>query len=140
MSSVAAGVLVIGNGPLINLSGVLLSPDEAMNRVTLAWASILPPAFGFTALAVLLSVTSKNSLVGVGAPVVIGLTMQLAALMDGPEVIRRLLISSSFVAWHGLVAEPSYYRPLFDGTIVSTVYLVACLTFTYIRLRQRDLG
>jgi ABC-2 type transport system permease protein len=140
VSSVAAGVLVIGYGPLINLSGMLLSPDEAMSRVTLAWASILPPAFGFTAFAVLLSVTSRNSLVGVGVPVVIGLTMQLAALMDGPEVIRRLLITSSFVAWHGLLAEPPYYRPLLDGTIVSTVYLVACLALAYARLRHRDLG
>src|SRR5262245_55116846 len=47
-SSIAAGVMIIGTQPIINLSGVPLAPGAALNRVALAWISVLPPAFAFT--------------------------------------------------------------------------------------------
>src|SRR6185295_15979334 len=68
VSSVAAGVLVVGPQPLINLSGTLLPSAQALIRVALAWASVLPPAFAFTALAVLLSVATRSSAAGIGLP------------------------------------------------------------------------
>lgn len=139
-SSIAAGVTIIGTAPVIDLSGTLRPSGEAFQRVALAWASVLPPAFGFTALAVLLSVTSRNSLVGVGLPVVVGLTMQLLAFIDSPEVIRRLMITSAFGAWHGLFTEPSFYRPLVHGTLVSGFYFAVCLVIAYNRLRRRDIA
>lgn len=139
-SSLAAGLLVIGGQPLIDLSGVLRPPDQAVARVTLAWASVLPSAVGFTALAVLASVATRSSAAGIGLPVVIALTMQLYALVDGPEAIRRSLITSGFGAWHGLLAEPSYYGPIADGAIVSGLYLAVCLAIAYRMLQHRDIG
>jgi ABC-2 type transport system permease protein len=138
-SSVAAGVLVVGPGPLINLSGLLPS-TAALTRVVLAWASVLPPALGFTALAVLMSVATRSSAAGIGLPVVAGLTMQLYAFVDGPEVVRRLLITSAFGAWHGLLTEPPFYGPLVHGAAVSGAYLVMCLAIAYGMLRRRDIG
>ena len=140
VSSVAAGVLVIGARPLINLSGILLPSGPALIRVALAWASVLPPAFGFTALAVLLSVATRSSAAGIGLPVIVGLTMQLYAFVDGPEVVRRLLITSAFGAWHGILTEPPFYRPLVHGTMVSAAYLVVCLAVAYVMIRRRDIG
>ena len=139
-SSIAAGVLVIGSGPLIDLSGIPLTSDHALPRVALAWASIVAPALAFTAFAVLLSVISRNSVIGVGLPVVIGLVMQLAAMLDGPEVLRRLLITSAFGDWHGLFVQPSYYGPLFDGTVLSSACLVLCLTLAFRHLQRRDIA
>jgi ABC-2 type transport system permease protein len=140
VSSVAAGVLVVGPSSLIDLSGVLLSPAQALVRVTLAWAVVLPPAFGFTALAVLLSVATRSSAAGIGLPVVAGLTMQLYAFVDGPGAVRRLLITSAFEAWHGLLTEPPFYRPLVYGTAVSGIYLAVCLGVAYRMLVRRDIG
>jgi ABC-2 type transport system permease protein len=42
-SSIAAGVLVVGTQPLIDLSGLLLQPADALPRVVAAWASVLLP-------------------------------------------------------------------------------------------------
>jgi ABC-2 type transport system permease protein len=137
-SSVAAGVLVIGTGPLIDLTGVERSPADALMRVTQAWASVVPPILGFTALAVLLSVATRSSAAGIGLPVVIGLVMQLYAFVDGPEVIRYLLITTAFGSWHGLLSQPSYHTPLVYGIAVSTSYLIVCIVFAYHRLRSRD--
>jgi ABC-2 type transport system permease protein len=139
-SSIAAGMLVIGVGPLIDLSGIPLPPGQALNRVVLAWLSIVAPALAFTAFAVLLSVISRNSVIGVGLPVVVGLVLQLAAMLDGPEVFRRLLITSAFGAWHGLFVQPSYYRPLFDGTVLSSACFVLCLALAFRSLRRRDIS
>lgn len=140
LSSIAAGALIIGRQPLIDLTGVLVPPSAALIRVALAWASVLPPAFAFTAIAVLLSVATRSSAAGIGLPVVAGLTMQLYAFVDGPEVVRRLMITSAFGAWHGLLSEPPYYQPLVHGAIVSGAYLVACLASAYCLLRRRDIG
>jgi ABC-2 type transport system permease protein len=140
VSSVAAGVLLIGRAPLIDLSGVLLSPAAALGRIALAWASILPPAFGLTTIAILLSIATRSSAAGVGLPVVVALAMQLCSYLDGPEPLRRLLVTSSFAAWHGLLAHPSYYRPLIDGAVVSAAYGVVCLALAFQLMRQRDIA
>ena len=101
---------------------------------------MLPPALGFTAVAVLVSVATRSSAAGIGLPVVAALTMQLCAFVDGPEAIRRMLLTSSFVAWHGLLAQPAYYGPLIHGTLVSLGYFVICLAIAYRILRRRDIG
>jgi ABC-2 type transport system permease protein len=140
VSSVAAGTLVVGAQPLIDLSGALVPAAQAPVRVALAWASVLPPVFGFTAVAVLLSVATRSSAAGIGLPVVAGLAMQLYTYVDGPEIVHRLLITSAFGAWHGLLTQPPYYRPLIDGATVSGAYVVVCLAVAYRILRRRDIG
>jgi ABC-2 type transport system permease protein len=139
-SSLFAGVLLVGRQPLVDLSGVLLPSAPAFGRVVLAWLSVLPPAFGFTALAVLASVATRSSAAGIGLPVVAGLLMQLCAYMDGPEAVRRLLLGSGFGAWHGLLTEHPYFRPVIDGTIGGGAYAAVCLTLAYRILRHRDIG
>jgi ABC-2 type transport system permease protein len=139
-SSIAAGIFIMGPGSLIDLSGIVRPPDDAWRRVTLAWMSILPAAFTFTALAVLLSVVSRSSIVGIGVPVLAGLTMQLVAMVDGPDMIRRLLITSGFEAWHGLLAAPPFYQPLVRGTFVCALYFAICIATAYDRLRRRDIA
>jgi ABC-2 type transport system permease protein len=139
-SSLAAGLLVIGGQPVIDLTGALVPPDQALTRVALSWASVLPAALAFTALATLLSVVTRSSAAGIGLPVVLGLTMQLVAFIDIPEVARRLLITSAFGGWHGLLSEPAYYQPLVHGTAVSGAYVVVCLIVAFRRLRQRDIA
>jgi len=140
VSSIAAGVLLVGSQPLVDLSGVLLDPAQATTRIALAWASILLPSLGLTATAVLLSIGTRSSVVGIGVPVLASLAMQLAALVDGPEAIRQLMIMSAFGAWHGLLADPPYYGPLIRGTAVSAAYFAVCLATAYGLLRRRDIA
>jgi ABC-2 type transport system permease protein len=138
-SSVIAGFAVVGHQPLIDLSGALLPPGGALASITLAWASVIPPLFALTALAVLISVATRSSTAGIGIPVLVVLIMELAAYVDGPEWIRRLLITSSFGAWHGLLTEAHYYRPLVYGTVVSGVYFAVCVAVAWRILLRRDI-
>jgi ABC-2 type transport system permease protein len=139
-SSIGAGVLVIGYTPVVDLSGVLLQPEQALPRVALAWASVLPPALGFTALGIVLSIATRSSAAGIGLPVVLGLLMQLVAFVDGPEEGRRLLLTHAFGAWHGLLSGPAFHGPLIHGTAVSVIYLIGSLVIAYRLLQRREIG
>jgi ABC-2 type transport system permease protein len=90
-------------------------------------------------MAVLVSVATRSSAAGIGLPVVAGLAMQLAAYVDAPAAARRLLLSSAFDAWHGLLVDQPYYHPLVEGVVVSAVYCGVCLAASYALLRNRDI-
>ena len=139
-SSVASGVLIVGSAPIVDLTGRLLPPAQAVIGVSLAWASVVLPSLGFTALAIALSVGTRSTAAGIGLPVLAALAMQGYSLVDGPELFRRLLITSAFGAWHGLFAEPRYYGPLLHGTLVSGAYVIVCLALAYWMLLRRDIG
>ncbi|MCW2863257.1 MAG: family transporter protein [Actinoallomurus sp.] len=139
LSSLAAGVLLVGRQPLIGLSGTLLTPGHSAVLVLTSWATVLLPVLGFTGLGLLLSVASRSSAVGVGAPVVIGLVMQLASLVNAPSAVRMLLLTTPFGAWHGLFTVRPFYGPLVQGAIVSLVYFVLCVGGAYALLRRRDI-
>jgi ABC-2 type transport system permease protein len=139
VSSLAAGVLLVGRQPLIGLSGTLLQPGHCVVLVLVAWATVLPPVLAFTALGLLLSVASRNSALGVGGPVVIGLALQLASLVNAPEVVRMLLPTTPFGAWHGLFTDPPFHGPLAQGAVVSAVYFVLFVGGAHALLRRRDI-
>jgi ABC-2 type transport system permease protein len=140
ISSIAAGVLVIGSQPIIDLTGAPVPSTQALVRVASAWVTALLPALAFAGLALLVSVGTRSSAAGIGLPVVLGLIMQLVAFVDIPEATRLLLITSAFGSWHGLLSEPAYYSPLIRGATVSGMYLVVCLVVAYRMLRRRDIG
>ena len=139
-SSIGAGVLGMGARPLLDLSGSLESPMQALRHVLLAWMSVLPPVFAFTALAVLVSVATRSGPAGIGGPVLLGLVLQLGAFVDGPEWARRLLLVSAFDAWHGLLDAHPYYGPIAAGAGISSASILVCLILAYALLRRRDIG
>lgn len=127
LSSLVAGVALAGSTPLVGLSGSLLQPGTAAALVLTSWASTVPAVLGFTALACLLSVVSRSSVVGVGGPVVIGLLMQLLSLLGSLGYAANLLLTTAFSSWHGLARSDPYYGPLWQGALVALAWIAACL-------------
>jgi ABC-2 type transport system permease protein len=138
-SSMAAGVLLVGHQPLINLSGVLAEAGDWTWLVPVSWAVVLPPVLVFTALGLLMSVATRNGPAGIAGPVVIGLLLQLGAMVDTPAWVRALLPTTSFEAWHGLLTTPRYTGPLTWNLVVSAGYTVVFLGVAYRLLRRRDM-
>lgn len=138
LSSLAGGLLVVGRQPVVGLSGTLLPADRLTVLVLAAWASTLLPVLGFTALGLLLSIATRNSVVGVGGPVLLGLIMSVLSLLGGLDVVRHLLLTEPFSAWHGLLADPPFYGLLTRGALVSLGYLVVCLGAAWVLFRGRD--
>lgn len=138
LSSLLAGLLLVGRQPLVGLSGEQLSAGRATALVLLAWASVLPPAFGVASIALLLGVLTRSTAVAVAGPVVLTLVMVLLLLVSGLGPVRHLLLASSFVSWHGLFTDPIQLWPLLRGTLVSAVYVGTCLPVAFAVLRGRD--
>jgi ABC-2 type transport system permease protein len=138
-STIASGVLLVGDQPLTGLTGQTIAPGAALWLVTASWASVLAPMLAFTALALLLSVWSRNPAVGIAAPVVIGMVLQLVGSSGGVEAVRPFLLSTPFEAWHGLLAEPRFTGPLVEGAVTSGAWCLLALATAYVVLRRRDI-
>jgi ABC-2 type transport system permease protein len=138
-STIVSSLLLVGHQPLIGLSGQTIQPRAALELVSASWATMLLPMLGFTCLALLFSVWSQNAAVGIAAPVVLGLVMQLVGALGGIETLRPFLLSSPFEAWHGLLAEPRFTGPLWDSVLTSAGWSVVCLAAAFLILRRRDI-
>ena len=138
-STILSSVIIVGHQPLIGLSGQTIPAGTALRLVAASWVTMLPPMLGFTCLAILLSVWSRNSAIGVAAPVVIGMVMQLVGALGGIEAIRPFLLTTGFEAWHGLLTEPRFSGPLAQGLSVSGVWCVASLATAFLIHRRRDI-
>ncbi|WP_148613389.1 ABC transporter permease [Nocardioides rubriscoriae] len=138
-STIAAALLIVGHQPVIGLSGQTVPSASALALVSASWATVLAPTLGFTALAILLSVWSRNPAVGIAAPVVVAMVMQLVGSLGGIEGLRPFLLTTSFESWHGLLTAPRFTGPLVEGVVVCGVWVVVSLTVAYVLLRRRDI-
>lgn len=138
-STIVSSLLIVGHQPLIGLSGQTIPSGTAVRLVAGSWVTMLPPTLGFTCLAILLSVWSRNPAVGIAAPVVIAMVMQLVGSLGGIEVIRPLLLTTPFESWHGLLTQPGFTGPLVGGVLVCALWSLVSLTAAFAMLRRRDI-
>lgn len=139
ITTITASVLVVGHQDLVGLTGQMIPSGTAARLVAFSWATQLAPMLGFTCLAILLSVRSRIPAVGIAAPVVLGMIMQLAGGLGGVSAIRPLLLTTAFESWHGLLAEVPFYAPLITGLVVCAVWCVVCLAGALSTLLRRDI-
>jgi len=137
-SSIAAGLSVVGAQPLVGLGGTVIAPWHAAGLVVAAWGASLAPALGFAAIAIAFSVLTRSSIAGVLGPPVVGLLMQLLALVGNGEIAHTLLLGTAFDGWHGLFAAPAFHRPLELEIAVSVVYALVCLLTARRAFSRRD--
>lgn len=137
-ASLGAG-LALGAHPVIGLAGQLVPTGHAGLLVVQSWALQLPPMIGFAALAILLSIASRNSVVGIGAPVLIGLLFQLLALVNLPSGVRIALLGTAFQAWHGLWVNHPFHAPIWHGLITSAAWFLLCAALAWLIFSRRDI-
>ncbi|GAB3791886.1 ABC transporter permease [Nocardioides ungokensis] len=138
-STIASSVLVGGHQALTGLGGQLIAPSTALKLVGASWLTTIPPTIGFACLAILLSVWSRSSAVGIAAPVVIGMVMQLVGAMGGVEALRPFLLTTPYEAWHGLLSAPRFTGPLVEGLLTTGAWAAVTLAVSFALLRRRDI-
>lgn len=138
-ATLVAGLLS-GTQPIVGLSGQLVPSGRATELVVASWATQLPPVLGFTALAVLLSVVSRNSAIGMGGPVLVGLVLQLLTLVSLPESVQVGLLTTPFTAWHGFWVESPFYGPLREGLVTCAAWFLVCAGVAWVVFRRRTIA
>jgi len=139
VSTTAASVLIVGHQPLTGLTGQVIPSGDALRLVSESWLSMLPATLGFTCLAILLSVWSRNAAVGIAAPVVLGMVMQMVGSLGGVEAIRPFLLTTPYEAWHGLMTAPQFLGPMREGLLACFLWCVVTLGAAFVLLRRRDI-
>lgn len=137
-SSLASGLLLVGDGSLVGLSGNVLSAGRSLVLVAVAWLLCLLPMLAFTSLALLLSVASRNGIVGVVGPALLALVMQLLLLVGAGVWVHLLLPASAFAGWYALFTSHPFYGPLVIACAVSLIWIAACVAAAWLILRRRD--
>jgi ABC-2 type transport system permease protein len=137
-SSAAAGVVVVGNRPLIGLDGHVLAPADAGGKVLTAWVCALAPTLALAAIGLLGSVTLGRSPMGLLLPAVVAFGMQLAQALPLPVAVRVALPGYAFIAWHGLFTSPTQLGPLLISMVVSLLWAIVATVLAYWLFLRRD--
>ena len=138
-STIISSVIVVGHQDLTGLTGQIIGSGTAVWLVISSWALAIGPLIGFTCLAIALSVRSRNPAVGIAAPVVIGMVMQLIGSLGNIEALRPFLLTSPFETWHGLFAQDRFYGPLAIGLATCAAWSAITLATAFVTLRRRDI-
>lgn len=139
VTDLLAGLLA-GTEPVVALGGQVVSAGQAAELVLASWLSVIPPVLGFTALAMFVSIASRNSVVGIGVPVVLTLAFQVITLIALPAWGQRVLLSTPFLAWHGFWEQPAYTGPFLWGLLTCAVWFGACSVGAWLVFRRRTIG
>lgn len=136
--SSTAGVLVVGNRPLIGLDGQTIAPADAAGKVLLAWLCAFAPTLALAAIGLLGSVTLGRSPMGLLLPALAALAMDGAQILPLPVAVRVALPSYGFIAWRGLFTSPAQLGPLLVAIVVSLVWAVVVTGLAYWLFLRRD--
>lgn len=137
-SSLVAGLALVGDDPIIDLSGALVGSRHGTTLVLLSLATQLPMLVGMAALALVVSLVSRSSVLGIAAPVVVGLGCQLVSLADLPPWLREVLPSGGFTAWRMLWTDQAHLRPVVVGAVSGAVLTAVCLGVAAVVFGRRD--
>lgn len=138
-SALLAGLVCVGAQPFVSVGSTLVSPSHAFALVALSWLSVLPPIIGFSAIALCVSILTRNSVLGVVVPVVIGLVFQMYSFLNAWDTVRHVLLNTPMNAWRGLLDHPAYRAPFERGLLVSAGYIIVFLAVGYLVFRRRDI-
>jgi ABC-2 type transport system permease protein len=139
-SATLAGVVTVGNDPIVDVGGTLRSSSAALGLVAVSWATVLPATLGFAAIAMMVSILTRSSVLGVIVPVVLGLSMQLYTFLNAWDTVRHVLLGFTMSAWRGVLDSPSYAAPVVRGVIVAAVYLALATAVGFVAFRRRDVA
>jgi ABC-2 type transport system permease protein len=139
VTDLLAGLLA-GTQPVVGLSGQLVPAGHAAGLVVLSYLSGIPPLLGFTALAMMLSVVSRSSVVGIGGVIVITVVLQVVTLLSLPAWAQLALLSTPFQAWHGFWAQPAFYGEFWWGLVTSACWFIVCSAVAWLVFRRRTIG
>jgi ABC-2 type transport system permease protein len=137
-SGIVGGLVAVGNRPLVGLDGHLLASGHAAAAVLLAWASVLAPTLAFAAIGLLGSVAFGRSPLGLVAPALLALLLQIAQQLPLPVAVRVALPSYAFTSWRGLFTNPAQTGPLVIGIAVSLALAVTAAGLAYRLFMRRD--
>ncbi|GAA2811885.1 ABC transporter permease [Saccharopolyspora taberi] len=138
VSGVLTGLVIVGGGDLVTMSGTTLPMGSGLGRVALAvgWSVVQMAAVGAIALAIS-SFTDHPLMVMVttmGALIVFGVLGALPAL----DWLHPLLITKGWASVMEVLRDPIATGPLVDGLLRAGCYVVIGVSAAVFRMSSKD--
>jgi ABC-2 type transport system permease protein len=137
-ASIVGGIVFVGAHPMVNLSGQLLSSSHVLLLTSLAWLLTLLPLLAFVAIAALVSIATRNAIIGVLAPLLVGLIDQLLLLTGNGAWLHLLLIGSGFTAWEGIFTSHVFLGPALVSELACLVWISGAVWWSWRLLSRRE--
>ncbi len=138
LSATLSGAVIVGTQPLVSLDGTILSPSTAWAVTAESWATVLPPVLAIMSVAVLVSVISRNSWVGVIVPLVIVFLFNVISQLSAIDPVRPFLPTTGFDSWYGLACTSVYTNQIWASLEVSSAWVVVLLVASSLVFLRRD--
>ena len=140
LTGLIAGGLIWGFDPVTLLSGTTVSTGRGLVLLGAGTLAYLMPVIGLTAIAVLLSTTTRNSAGAVVGTLMASIVMQVLASVSALNFLDPYLLSSQFNAWQGLLRDPPDWDPVLHAAWVSALYAVPCFGAALTVFLRRDVA
>ncbi len=138
LSASLSGAVIVGTQPLVSLDGTVLSPSGAWAVTAESWATVLLPVLAIMAIAVLVSVISRNSWVGVIVPLVVIFLFNVISQLSAIDPVRPFLPTTGFDSWYGLARTSVYTNQIWASLEVSAAWVVVLLVASSLVFLRRD--
>ncbi|MDA3645632.1 ABC transporter permease [Saccharopolyspora indica] len=138
ISGVLTGLIVVGGGDLVTLSGTTVSFGSALGRVALAvaWTAVQMAAVGAIALA--LSSLTEHPLVVVVATMGGLITFGVLGTIPALDWLQPVLITTDWSAVLDVLRDPVGWDAMTTGLLRAGCYLVIGLSATVVRMVTKD--
>lgn len=133
-----AGGLIWGFDPLTTLSGTQVSVGRGLVLTGAGTLAYFIPLAGMAAIALLLSVVTRNSAAAVVGTLMISIVMQLLGAISALDWLHPYLLSTQFNAWQGLLREPADWAPIARSAWVCALYALPAAGAAFTVFLRRD--
>jgi ABC-2 type transport system permease protein len=140
ITGIVAGTIAWGFHPLANISGTRISGAHALWLTFSAIAVYAVPTIAIACFALLLSVLTRQSVVGVVGTIFYVLALQGLAALPAIKGVRPYILVTQLHAWHGPFETPTNWALIWHAVWVSILYAAPPLIAAWIVFRRRDVA
>ena len=135
---IVVGGLVYGFDPLTTLSGTTVGPGRALFLTAAGTVSYAMPLAAMAAVALLLSVITRNSAAAVVGTLMFSIALQILGSISALNFLDPYLLSEQFNGWQGFLREPIDWAPVVRAAWVSALYAVPAAGWGLTIFLRRD--
>jgi ABC-2 type transport system permease protein len=136
--SIVAGMAAVGSAALVGLSGQLIPAGHALGLVVASWALSLLASTAFVALGLLLSIATRSGSIAMLGSLVVAIVLQLLEAIAAGPIVRSVLLSTPFDAWHVLFTDSAATSVIVQSIATSPGYTALFGGAAWYLLRRRD--
>jgi ABC-2 type transport system permease protein len=135
---IVVGGLVYGFDPLTTLSGTTVGTGRALYLTAAGTLTYALPLMAMAAIALLLSVLTRNSAAAVVGTLMVSIALQILASISALDFLDPYLLSTQFNAWQGLLRDPIDWAPVVRAAWVSALYALPAVAWGFTVFLRRD--